>query len=186
MITATNLKAGTTFLLSGKPYKVIKYTHQKIGRGGANVKVSLRNLQTHSLSEKTFSSSTKFDETTTTKRPLQYLYQDNQDAIFMNPNTFEQITIPRELLSDDISFLKQGQLVDILFWDDKPLSIELPPKVTLKIAQTTPGLKGNSATNMYKPATLENNLQIKVPLFIKKGDKIRLDTRTKEYLERVN
>lgn len=186
MIEATELKNGTTFLLSGKPCKVVKYTHQKIGRGGANVKVSIRNLTTGALEEKTFNSSEKFEEISTIKNKLQYLYKDEKEAYFINSKTFEQISIPLSIVGDDIYFCKEGEEINVLFWGDKPLSVEIGPKVNLKVVDTMPGVKGNSATNIYKPAVLENGLKIKVPLFINNGDKIRVDTRSITYVERVN
>lgn len=185
-ILATSLKGGVTFLLDGKPYRVYKYAHQKIGRGGANVRVTIRNLITGNQEEKNFPGNAKFDGITTIKRPLQYLYHDGATIAFMDPDTFEQIEIPVEVIGDDIDFLKEGDTADVLFWDDKPLSIDLPPKITLEVAETAPGVKGNSASNMLKPARLENGVTIKVPLFIKKGDKIRVDTRNREYVERTN
>lgn len=185
MIEATNLKNGTTFLMDGKPYKVIKYTHQKIARGGGTVKLLVRNLATRGSEEKTFSSSAKVEEINTIKKPLQYLYSDDTNTVFMDTTSFEQIEIPLTVVKNQLPYIKEGQNVDILFWENKPLSMDIPPKVTLEVVETVPGVKGNSATNIYKPAKLENGLKIKVPLFIKKGDRIRVDTRTGEYTERV-
>lgn len=185
MIEATNLKNGTTFSMDGKPYRVIKYTHQKIARGGGTVKLSVRNLATGGSEEKTFSSSAKVEEINTIKKPLQYLYSDDANAVFMDTTSFEQIEIPLTVVKNRLPYIKEGQNVDILFWENKPLSVDIPPKVTLEVVETVPGVKGNSATNIYKPAELENGLKIKVPLFIKKGDRIRVDTRTGEYTERV-
>lgn len=184
-LLATQLRNNTNFLMDGEPYRVVKYAHQKIGRGGATVKVSARNLQTGNLEDKTFQSTTKFEAISTIKRPLQYLYNDNQNAVFMDGETYEQIEIDTEVLGSDLAYLKEGSNVDVLFWDEKPLSVDLPPKVNLEVAETAPGVKGNSASNMYKSATLENGLSVKVPLFIKTGDKVRVDTRTGEYIERV-
>jgi elongation factor P len=186
MIIATNLKNGTTFLMNGKPYRVVKYTHQKIARGGGTVKLSVRNLETGNLEKKTFNSSAKVEETTTVKRPLQYLYKDDTSVYFMDTRSYEQIEIPLVIAKDQIVFIKEGESVDVLFWENKALSIGLPAKVVLTVKDTVPGVKGNSATNIFKPATLENGLKLKVPLFIKKGDKIRIDTRTGEYVERAN
>lgn len=185
MVTATDLKTGISFLMDGKPYVVIKYAHQKIGRGGATVKLTVRNLATGTQEEKSFSSANKFDEIATQKKKLQYLYQDGDNAIFMDPKTFEQIEITLEVLGSDIKYIKDGEEANVLFWEDNPLSIEIPPKVELKVVETAPGVKGNSATNLYKPATLENGVELKVPLFIKEGETIRVDTRTGAYVERV-
>ena len=103
----------------------------------------------------------------------------------MDPKPYEQVEIPLSILAEQAAFLKEGESVDVLFWDEKALSLELPPKITLKVVESDPGVKGNSATNIYKPAVLENGLNLKVPLFIKVGDQIKVDTRTGEYLERA-
>lgn len=186
MISATDLKNGTKFLYEGKPYVVVKYTHSKIGRGGANVKVSVRNLESGNLSEKTFNSSNKFDEVTTIKKKMQYIYSDSGSGYFMDNNSFEQVEVPVSVLGDKIRFIKEGEEVSVLFWDGRALSVEIPPKVVLEVVETDPGVKGNSATNIYKPAKLSNGLELKVPLFIKVGDKVKVDTRTSEYVERVS
>ena len=185
MIKATDLKNGTTFLDNNKPYKVIKYTHVKIGRGGATVRVTARNLESGSVEEKTFSSNVKVEDVQTFKRQLQFLYADGKVVTFMDPKTYEQIEITTDILESELPFVKEGENVTVLFWDDKPLSIDIPPKVILTISDTPPGVKGNSATNMFKQATLENNLKVKVPLFVNKGERIVVDTRTGEYVERA-
>ncbi len=190
MINATDLKNGITFLSNDKPYKVIKYSHVKVGRGGATVRVVAKNLESGATEEKTYSANVKVEDIHTQKRKLQYLYRDATSSVFMDPASFEQVEIPISVLSDEIPFMKEGDNVDVLFWSfgeaqDKALSVEIPPKVDLKVIDTPPGVKGNSAANIYKPAKLENGLDIKVPLFINTGEKIRVDTRTQEYVERV-
>ncbi|OGM15338.1 elongation factor P [Candidatus Woesebacteria bacterium RBG_19FT_COMBO_42_9] len=193
MIAATDLKNGATFLSNDEPYQVIKYSLIKMGRGGAVVKVTAKNLMSGSIEERSFSSNVTVDEVTTTKRQLQYLYKDAKSAVFMDPKSYEQVEIPLSILGDQILFVKEGGNATILFWsfggaqdkEDKALSIEIPPKVTFVVRETDPGVKGNSATNIYKPATLENGLKLKVPLFIEKGDRITVDTRTGEYVERA-
>jgi len=185
MILATELKSGVTFLLENSPHKVTKYMHQKIARGGGTVKVSLTNLETGGSSEKTFQSTAKFEEISTIKKPLQFLYADAEVATFMDPGTYEQTEIPAEVLGNDLDYIKEGETVNVLFFDEKALSVEIPPKVVLEVKKTVPGVKGNSATNIYKPAELENGLSVRVPLFIKVGDKIRVDTRNGSYVERV-
>lgn len=192
MLSSTELRAGRTFHIDGTPYQVLKYEHIKIGRGGATVRVSVRNLRTGANDEKTFSTSQTVEEITTIKRRLQYLYSDGENAVFMDPKTYEQVEVGKNILKNDLLYLKEGDLADLLFWvegeassKDKPLGIDLPPKVNLTVADTAPGVKGNSAANIYKSATLENGLVVKVPLFIKAGDKIKVDTRSGEYTERV-
>lgn len=185
MIASTDLKNGTTFLRNGMPYKVIKYALIKMGRGGATVKLEVRNLETGSVENISYSSNVKVDDATTTKRRLQYLYNDGVTASFMDPQNFEQIEIPISIVENELLYIKEGESADILFWEDKPLSIDIAPKVVLTVAECDPGVKGNTVSNLYKPAKLENGLSIKVPLFIKEGEKIRVDTRTGEYIERA-
>jgi elongation factor P len=193
MIEATSLKNGTTFIQSGKPYKVVKYAFQKLGRGGATVRITARNLLNANLEEKTFNSSARVDGIDTLKRVLTFLYIEGKIAVFMEPKNFEQFEIPLSLIEDEVRFISEGETVTVLFWrgggddgQDLPLSLEIPPKVTMKISQTDPGIKGNSAANMYKSAVLENGMEIRVPLFIKAGDKVRVDTGSGEYVERAS
>lgn len=186
MVEATALKTGKTFEIDGVPFQVVKFELQKIARGGGTVKLAVRNLETGALAHKTMNSSVRVQEINTVKRPLQYLYADGDTVSFMDPDTYDQIEIKQEIVNDQLLFIKEGQTVNVMFWDDKALSVDIAPKVTLTVKETTPGVKGNSATNVYKPATLENGLEVKVPLFIKVGEKIRVDTRSGEYIERAN
>ena len=185
MINATDLKNGTTFLANEKPYKVIKYSHIKVGRGGAIVRVNVRNLETGGVEEKTFSSNVKVDNVDTQKKKLQFLYKDAGKAVFMDPKSYEQTEVPQDIIADELPYIKEGEEAVLLFWDDRVLSIEISPKVKLKIAETAPGVKGNSASNMYKSAVLENGVSLKVPLFVEEGEEIVVDTRNGEYVERA-
>ncbi len=185
MINATDLKGGTTFLHNNQPFRVIKYNLVKMGRGGATVKVSARNLETGSVNEFGFSSNIKIESVSTLKKQLQYLFNDGVTATFMDPKSFEQTEISVEILKSELPYIKEGENVDVLFWGEKALSVDIQPKVTLAVNETDPGVKGNSVSNLYKPAKLENGLSLKVPLFIKIGDKIRVDTRTGDYVERA-
>lgn len=185
MLIATDLKNNVTFLMEGKPCRVVKYAHMKVGRGSASVTVQYRNLENGKLEERTFQSTAHFEEISTQKRELQYLYKDTEVCYFMDPMNFEQVEIPLATLGDDVFYLKEGETANILFWGEKALQADIPPKVTLVVSETDPGVRGNSATNIYKSAVLENGLNVKVPLFIKVGDKVRVDTRSGEYMERV-
>ncbi len=185
VINSIDLKNGTTFLKNGKPYKVIKYSLIKMGRGGATVKVIARNIETGTVENLSFSSNIKVEAVNTSKKKLQYLYSNSNTAFFMDETTYEQVEIPLSIIEDEVPYIKEGQSATILFWDTKPLSIDIPPKATLKVIDTDPGVKGNSATNVYKPARLENKLEVKVPLFINSGDKIVVDTRSGQYVERA-
>lgn len=185
-MNATDLKNGTTFLSNGDPYKVLKYSLIKMGRGGATVRVNAKNLITGTTGDKTFSSNVKVEEVSTSKKKLQYLYKDGSNAVFLDPSSFEQVEIPLKVIKDELVYIKEGDLVTLLFWEDRALSADIPPNVVLKVADTDPGVKGNSTSNVYKSAKLENGLVIKVPLFVKSGESIRVDTRTGEYVERAS
>lgn len=185
MINATSLRSGSAILYQGKPYVISKYNLIKMGRGGATVRVNAKNLENGASVELAFSSNLSFEELNLNKRKLQYLYKDTKNAVFMDPRSYEQVEIPLEIIGDHILYVKEGEENNVLFWDDKAISIDLPPKITLTVAQTDPGVKGNSATNIYKPAMLENGVELKVPLFVNTGDKIVVDTRNGTYAERA-
>lgn len=185
MINSTDLKNGVAFLHHGKPYQVVNYSLIKMGRGGATVKLIARNLEMGSTEEISFSSNVSVEEADTLKRILQYLYNDGTNAVFMDGKTFEQVEVPLSVLGDQIKYLNDGDSVVVLFWGEKALSIDLPPKVTVEIAETDPGVKGNSVSNLYKPAKTANGLLVKVPLFINKGEKVVVDTRNGSYVERA-
>ncbi|MCL4352987.1 elongation factor P [Patescibacteria group bacterium] len=184
MISVTDLKNGTVFKDQAGIYQVISYEHIKMGRGSANIKVRVRNVKTRSITEKSFINGAKVDNLSIEKKDLQFLYRDNQDAFFMDPVSFEQISLPLDKF-DGGQYLKDGNSYSISFLVGEPLEINLPPKVELKVAETGPSLRGNSATNIYKDALLENNIKVRVPLFVKTGDRVRVDTRTGSYSEKV-
>lgn len=185
VINATDLKNGVTFLRNGKPYRVVEYSLIKMGRGGATVKLRVRNMENGSVEPVSMSSNVKVDEVITNKKRLQYLFKDNSNATFMDPDSFEQVEIPVSVVRDELPFMREGDNVDVLFWNEKALSVDIAPKVVLKVIETDPGVKGNTVSNLYKSAKLENGLVIKVPLFINAGEKIRVDTRTSTYIERA-
>ncbi|HBL52144.1 MAG: elongation factor P [Candidatus Blackburnbacteria bacterium RIFCSPHIGHO2_02_FULL_39_13] len=189
MIPVTGLKKGTTFQMDSQPYKVIDYSHVKMGRGNAIIRVAARNLRNGAVEEKTFTSGASIEPITTIKRKLQYLYRDGSNAVFMDPTTYEQLEVGNNILGHDLKFLNEGQVIEVLFWSqadrELPLGVELPPNVILAVSEAAPGVKGNSATNIYKDVKLENGLDARAPLFIKVGDKIKVDTRSGEYIERV-
>lgn len=184
MISVTELRAGTIFELEGQIYKVLSYEHIKTGRGSANIRVKVKNVRTGAVIEKSFINGARVNDLFITKLDLQYLYKDQDNAYFMNPTTYEQISIPLQAMEDHV-YLKEGQNFSVSFLENEPLSLNLPPKMELTVTETGPNLKGNSATNIYKDAILENGLKTRVPLFIKTGDKIRVDTRTGEYTEKA-
>lgn len=193
MISVTELRAGRTFKLLNEPYQVVEYRHTKLGRGTANIRVKVRNLRTGDVTEKTFTSGAKVELIETEVKALQYLYGDGKLFYFMEPQSFEQFSLPAKIFGQKAQFLKEGEKIKILFWeplpgssqDKEPLSFELPNSLIFEVVETSPGVKGDTALRTTKSATLENGLVVRVPLFIKKGDKIKVDTRKGEYLERV-
>lgn len=184
-INATDLRGGIAFLYEGKPFKVTKYQLIKMGRGGATVRVNCVNLENGANVEHAFSSNLSFEQITLTKKKMQYLYNDGSVAYFMNPESYEQIEVSKNILGDDIYYLKEGMDADILFWGDRAMSVDLPPNIVLEVVECDPGVKGNSASNFLKSAKMENGLDVKVPLFIEVGDKIKVDTRSGDYVERA-
>lgn len=184
MLNVTELRAGTVYNDEGNLYQVLSYEHIKMGRGSANIKVKVKNLRSGSTTEKSFINGAKVNDVHVLKRDLQYLYKDEDNAYFMDSITFDQINVPIKLV-DEPAFLKEGESYNISFLDTEALAVNFPPKVDLKVIETGPATKGNSATNVFKDAVLENDYVAKVPLFINEGDTVRIDTRTGAYSERV-
>ena len=166
MLVVTELKSGTTFKEDGNLYQVISYEHIKMGRGSANI------------------NGAKVNDVMVTKKEVQYLYQDDENAYFMNPETYDQIALPLKRV-DGPQYLKEGESFPVSFLDDEALSVQLPPKMVYKVVDTSPGIRGNSATNVFKDAELENGIKTKVPLFIDIGESIKIDTRTGAYTEKA-
>jgi elongation factor P len=185
MINVNQLRNGRAFELEGEPFLVLKYGFTKMGRGTGNVKVKCRNLKTGAVVSKTFITGNKVQDIQLQRKKRQYLYSDADKSVFMDPESFEQLEIADDLLSEQKQYLIDGMEVQVLFWEDEALAVELPAKLEYEVKETGPGEKGNSATNVFKPAVLLNGLRVKVPLFINIGDKVRVDTRTGEYVERV-
>lgn len=186
MIGVTELRAGTIFEEQGSLLQVLSYEHIKMGRGSANIKVRVKNLRTGTTTDKSFINGAKVQDVVVSKKDLQYLYKDGDFVYFMNPTTFEQINIPLKIVGSDALYFKEGESFNISFLGDEALSVNLPPKMVFVVTETPPGVKGNSATNVFKDAVLENGMSVKVPPFIKTGDKIRIDTRTGAYTEKAS
>ncbi len=181
---ATDLKTGTIYKEGKEPWLVLKYNHIKTARGGANVKVKARNLITGSVMEKSYLSSAKIEDAHVSRKSAQYLYR-KRDFVFMDPDTYAQFTIPDTLIEEHEAFLREGENVQVLYFEDGPISVEFPNNMTFEITYTEPGYRGNTVTNVYKDATLDNGLVVKVPPFLKVGDKVKIDTRTREYLSKA-
>ena len=182
---AGDVRNGTTFELDNSVYKVVEFQHVKPGKGAAFVRTKLKNVITGAVLEKTFNPSEKLQGAEIEKREMQYLYNDGDLYYFMDNETYEQLPLNKEDLGDMLKFLKENMNVKILSFKGKVFAIEPPLFVELEITYTEPGFSGNTSTNATKPATLETGATINVPLFVNTGDKIRIDTRTGEYMERI-
>ena len=185
MIGISDFKNGILFENEGKIYQVVWFQHHKPGKGGAVMRTKIRNVRTGSIIEQTFKSGEKFQEVSMTRRKKQYLFHDEQNYTFMDTETFDQISISKEKMGEAVHFLKENVEVDALYLDDEFLALDLPASVELKVTHTVPGTRGDTVNNATKAATVETGAEVQVPLFIKEGDTIKVDTRTFEYVERV-
>ena len=185
MISAGDLRKGTTFEHEGQVYTVVDFLHVKPGKGAAFVRTKLRNVISGGVTDTTFNPTAKFQEAVIERKEMQYLYSDGELYYFMDQETYEQIPLNYEKVEDAIKFLKENMFAIIKFYKGEAFSVEAPNFVELQITHCEPGVKGNTATNALKPATVETGAVVQVPLFINEGDKIKIDTRTGEYLSRV-
>ncbi|PIR93288.1 elongation factor P [Candidatus Falkowbacteria bacterium CG10_big_fil_rev_8_21_14_0_10_43_10] len=185
MLSLNEIKLGALIKINGEPYIVIRADHHKMGRGGAVLKTKLKNLITGNVIEKTFQGNEKAEEATTQEKLAQYLYQDENEAYFMDNETYDQFTISVEQLGDITKWIKDGTDVKVMYFDNKPVSVKLPVKLELKVTSAPPGVKGNSAGNVNKIVTLETGVEIPAPMFVNEGDTVRINTETGEYVERV-
>jgi elongation factor P len=186
MLSITDLKVGTKIILDGDPFVVTFSEHSKQGRGGAVMRTKLKNLISGNSISKTFQGSDKIEPAELSHKSAQFLYFDGENSFFMDNENFEQFELPNSQLADQIGYLVENSPVEILYFNDKPINIELPIKMTFKVTDAPPGVKGNSAGTVTKVVTIDTGGQIAVPLFIKPGDKIVVDTRTNSYIERAN
>ncbi|MBI4697923.1 MAG: elongation factor P [Nitrospirae bacterium] len=185
MISTSEFRKGAKIEIKGDPYDIIDFQHVKIGRGGATVRTKIKNMRTGSIVEESFKGGEKFNTPNLEERAVQYLYNQDGMYYFMDTETFEQAPLSLDQLGDNMNFIKENMVVNILYHSGSPLTIELPIFVELKIVKSDPGLKGDTASGGSKPAKLETGLTVKVPLHINEGDVIKVDTRTSGYVERV-
>ena len=185
MISAGDFRNGVTFDMDGDVYQIIEFQHVKPGKGAAFVRTKLRNVISGAVTDKTFNPSDKYPTAFIERREMEYLYQDGDLHYFMDNETYEQEPIDSHKMDDNIKFVKENMICKVLSYKGVVFGVEPPTFVELKITETEPGFKGDTATNATKPATLETGAQIRVPLFIDEGTVIRIDTRTGEYMERA-
>ena len=185
MVSASEFRNGITFEMDGQVLQVVEFQHVKPGKGAAFVRVKMKNVISGGVTERTFNPSDKFESAFIERRDMEYLYQDGDLYYFMDNETYEQTPIARGVLGDGFAFVKENMVCKVLSYKGNVFGLEPPIFVELQITETEPGFRGDTATNVLKPATVETGAVVRVPLFIDNGDRIRIDTRTGEYLERA-
>ncbi len=184
MLSTTDFRKGLKIEIENEPYEIVDFLHVKPGKGGAFVRTKLRNLLTGGMLDQTFRSGEKVAKPDLESREMQYLYHDGTAYVFMDMGSYEQLMVDDESMGEKGGFLKDGQTVKALIYRGNPIDIEIPAAVILEVAQTEPGMKGDTVTGGTKPARLETGIAVNVPLFINEGERIKVDTRTKEYMGR--
>lgn len=182
----SDIRKNLKFMLDGAPFTVVDFQFVKPGKGQAFTRVKIRNLITSAVLERTFKSGEKLEPADVEDRQLQFIYSEPDAYVFMDPQSGEQIYVNHDKVGDEKAFLHDGLNVDVTLWNGQPVAVSLPAHVVLQIARSEPGIKGDTASNVTKPATLSTGAIVQVPLFVKEGEWVKVDTRTGEYLERVN
>ena len=185
MVTAGDFRNGVTFEMDGNVYSIIEFQHVKPGKGAAFVRTKIRNVISGAVTEKTFNPNDKYPTAFIERKDMEYLYNDGDLYYFMDSETYEQLPISPNVLGDNFRFVKENMVCKVLSYKGNVFGIEPPNFVELQVTETEPGVKGDTATNVTKPATLETGAEIKVQIFINEGEMIRVDTRTGEYMERA-
>jgi elongation factor P len=185
VISTNDFRPGVHIQLEGELYTVVEAQHVKLGRGSAYVRAKIRNMRTGAIVERKFNAGERVPQAFLENKEMQYLYRDGEQYHFMDTGTYEQIALPASVVGESRRFLKEGMTVEVVFHEGTPLEVELPNSVELEVVDTPPGVRGDTATGGSKPATLETGAVVQVPLFVERGDRIRVDTRTGQYLERV-
>jgi elongation factor P len=185
MITAGDFRNGVTFEMDGNVMQIIEFQHVKPGKGAAFVRTKIRNVITGAVTETSFNPSAKFEQAFVERKDMEYSYSDGELYYFMDTETYEQVPINKDILSDGFKFVKENMVCKVASYKGNVFAVEPPNFVELEVTETDPGFRGDTATNVTKPATVETGAEVKVPLFIDTGDKIKIDTRTGEYLERA-
>lgn len=186
MIDTGDLRKGLTLNLDGRLVKVLDFAHNKQGRGSAQVRMTLRDLRTGSTTQQTVQAGARFIPVRLERQHVQYLYAEGNHYHFMDTESFDQLVLDARSMGDAAKYVKENDVVDLLTYEGEPIDLELPTSVVLAVAETDPGLKGDTASGATKPATLETGLVVSVPLFVGVGDSVKVDTRTGSYLERVS
>ena len=186
MIDTGGLRKGMNLDYEGRLVKVIEFAHNKQGRGSAQVRLTLRDIRSGSTTQHSVQAGTKFQQARLDRQHVQFLYGDGEQFHFMDTESFEQFALNESTVSEAMKYLKENDVCDLLTYNGEPIDIELPVSVILEVAETDPGLKGDTASGGTKPATMETGVVVSVPLFINIGDKLRIDTRSGDYIERAS
>jgi elongation factor P len=184
-IDTADFKNGVSIILDGEIFTIVWFQHHKPGKGGAVMRTKLKNLRTGGVIDKTFNAGEKLEQAILERHPMQYLYRDGNEYVLMDPNTYDQVSVNEATFGSGLKYLKDGMEVNVIEHDGRILGAEIPFFVELEVANTDPGVKGDTASGGSKPATLETGAVINVPFFVNIGDKVKVDTRTDTYLERV-
>ncbi len=185
MISTNQFKTGMTIRYEGETYRIVEFQHVKPGKGGAFVRTKMRNISTGALIDRTFRPETKFEQLRTESRPMTYLYDEQDQMVFMDSETFEQLSLPKSTLEGRFDLMTLNMQVEVVYIDGQPYDVELPTFVDLKIVETAAGVRGDTVSGGSKEAVLETGATVQVPLFIEPGEVVRIDTRTREYLSRA-
>ncbi len=185
MYSTTDFRKGLKIEIGGEPFVIVDFQHVKPGKGGAFVRTRLKSLVSGNVIDQTFRSGDRVDKPDLEEREMQFLYQTGEEFHFMDTQSYEQLFLTAENLGENKDFLKENGIIKALFHNKRPIGVEVPMFVELKVIQSDPGMRGDTATGATKPATLESGAVIQVPLFVEEGDVIRIDTRTREYITRV-
>ena len=185
-ISSSELKKNMTLIIDDELYQVVEWQHRKPPKAPPTLTLRVKNIKNGNIMEKKVQGNRPLTLARTEKQQFQFLYGDDKEATFMDTTTYDQINLTMDFLGDTLEFIEEGEYVDFLIYENKPINIELPSSVILEVKSSIEAVKGDTATNVTKEATLSTNLKVQVPLFIKSGDKIKVDTRTREYIERVN
>ncbi|GAA2085106.1 elongation factor P [Pseudolysinimonas kribbensis] len=185
MATTNDIKNGSVLSIDGQLWSIVEFQHVKPGKGGAFVRTKMKNVRSGKVVDRTFNAGTKIDFATVDRRDFQYLYKDGNDFVFMDTSDYDQVTIPGAIVGDAANFMLENQTVTIATNDGEALYVELPTSVVLEVTYTEPGLQGDRSSAGTKPATLETGYEIQVPLFLETGTRVKVDTRSGDYLGRV-
>ncbi len=185
MISVNDFRTGQTIIWNNEPWSVVEFLHVKPGKGSPFVRAKLKNVQKGTSIETTFRGGEKLPVANVEKKEMQYLYKTGTTITFMDTSTYDQLEVGEEVIGDQVKYLKEGTNIMVLFYDEKIIGIDLPAHVELKVTDTPPGVRGDTAAGNNKPATLETGAQVQVPFFVDVGDIVRIDTRDNKYIDRV-